>query len=78
VNGLYQARPGKNKILSQIIGSAYHMYKFRIIVECFLFLNFEGNLMHFSAQACMEIDKYNRFISILNCNCNLNLNQVIV
>jgi hypothetical protein len=50
------------------------MCKFRIIIECFLFLNFEYNLMYFPAQACMEIDKYNRLILILY-NFNFNLNS---
>jgi hypothetical protein len=41
------------------------MCKFRIRAECFLFLNFKCDLMYFSAQASMEIDKYNRLIFIL-------------
>jgi hypothetical protein len=62
---IYKVRPGNSKILAQIIDISYHTCKFRIIVECFLFLNFKCNLMCFSAQACMEISKYSRLIVIL-------------
>jgi hypothetical protein len=54
------------------------MCKFRIIAECFLFLNFKRTLMYFSAQASVKIDTYsNSLLFFLNFNSNLNLKQII-
>jgi hypothetical protein len=42
---------------------SYHICKFKILVEYYFFLNFNCKLLYFSAQASMEIDKYNTFYS---------------